>query len=163
MNSLINNYIAQIKEIQNGQPWVGQTYEKLLKNITPDNAFIRPKASMHSVAELLSHCAMWREEAVLKITTGHGSKTDDAAENWLSNQQLKAIGWTTIIDRHHASIAMLLQQLAKKEDAFLKERYYDLDFKGHFPYEFLINGMLHHDIYHLGQMALVWKYLNQLK
>jgi hypothetical protein len=53
---------------------------------------------------------------------------------------------------------MLLQS---KDDQFLDEHYYDIDFKGTYPYSFAIEGMLHHDIYHLGQMGLVIKLIKE--
>ncbi|WP_255420549.1 hypothetical protein [Aquimarina sp. AD10] len=43
----------------------------------------------------------------------------------------------------------------------MKKEYYDTDFKGNYEYSFLLNGMLHHDIYHLGQLGLIIKYLKQ--
>ncbi len=60
MKVLITNYISQIEEIQNGQPWVGNSYRDILRNINDSNGFIQPFKEMHSIAEILSHCTMWR-------------------------------------------------------------------------------------------------------
>ena len=96
MNVLIKNYISQFEEIQNGQPWVGNSYRNILKNINDSNGFIRPLKEMHSIAEILSHCTMWRNEATLKIERGFGTKTDDSIDNWLSNTLLQNKGWKII-------------------------------------------------------------------
>lgn len=51
--------------------------------------------------------------------------------------------------------------LKTKTDAFLYEIYYDPDFKGTYPFRFVIQGMIHHDIYHLGQIGLVIKFMKK--
>ena len=159
MNIIISHIIEQFNEIQNGKPWIGSTFECKLKEIDPDSAFVRPREDLHSVAEILSHLTFWREEAILKIKTGTGSKTDDCEENWLPVETLRAKGWARIKSEHEKSLSELLDLLGKKDDDFLDQDYYDTDFKGRFNYSFLINGMLHHDLYHLGQLGTTIRHL----
>lgn len=49
----------------------------------------------------------------------------------------------------------VLQVLEGKDDTFLEKTYYDQDFKGEYPYSFVLNGLMHHDLYHLGQLGMV--------
>ena len=159
MNTLINHTIEQLIEIQHGKIWIGNSYESKLSGIDDTLVFVRPVTDLHSIAEIISHLTLWRNEAILKIKTGKGSKTDDCEENWLTNEKLKAKGWTMIKSEYDNSLSELIALLKEKEDAFLNEEYYDTDFKGTYEYRFLINGMLHHDIYHLGQLGIIIKYL----
>jgi len=161
MNVLVKNYISQFEEIQNGQPWVGNSYRNILKNINDSNGFIRPLKEMHSIAEILSHCTMWRNEATLKIERGFGTKTDDSIDNWLSNTLLQNKGWKIIYHNYKSSIEKFIETLSYKEDAFLMTTYYDIDFKKECQYKFLIDGMLHHDLYHLGQLGLIKKFIGE--
>lgn len=161
MNVLIKNYISQFEEIQNGQPWVGNSYLNILKNINDSNGFIQPLKEMHSIAEILSHCTMWRNEATLKIERGFGTKTDDSIDNWLSNTLLQNKGWKIIYHNYKSSIEKFIETLSYKEDAFLMTTYYDIDFKKECQYKFLIDGMLHHDLYHLGQLGLIKKFIGE--
>ena len=161
MNVLIKNYISQFEEIQNGQPWVGNSYRNSLKNINDSNGFIRPLKEMQSIAEILSHCTMWRNEATLKIERGFGTKTDDSIDNWLSNTLLQNKGWKIIYHNYKSSIEKFIETLSYKEDAFLMTTYYDIDFKKECQYKFLIDGMLHHDLYHLGQLGLIKKFIGE--
>ena len=161
MNVLIKNYISQFEEIQNGQPWVGNSYRNILKNINDSNGFIRPLKEMHSIAEILSHCTMWRNEATLKIERGFGTKTDDSIDNWLSNTLLQNKGWKIIYHNYKSSIEKFIETLSYKEDAFLMTTYYDIDFKKECQYKFLIDGMLHHDLYHLGQLGRIKKFIGE--
>ena len=162
MNHLIQNIIEQLLEVQNGKLWMGSNYTRQLSKIDEQNAFIRPIENLHSVAEIISHLTLWRKETILKIKTGKGSKTDDCEENWLSNEKLKVIGWQKIKQEYDNSLTVLIRLLREKEDTFLNEIYYDTDFKGDYPYSFVLKGMLHHDIYHLGQIGIIVKYLKEI-
>ena len=157
--NVINHIITQLEEIQQGRIWIGTSYQRMLSKVDEDVVFTRPMENLHSIAEIISHLTLWRGEAILKIKTGAGSKTDDCEENWLSNEQLQPKGWTAIKAAYDDSLAEIIALLKEKEDAFLQSAYYDTDFKGQYPYSFLINGMLHHDIYHLGQLGIIVKYL----
>lgn len=161
MKILIENIIAQLKEIQDGEIWAGKNFNEKISFITENDAFVRPIPNLHSVAEIISHLTVWRKETVLKIKTGKGSLTDDSEENWLSNDKLLKVGWNNLKIEFKNSMNELIGLLQTKEDSFLKEKYYDTDFKGNYEYRFLINGMLHHDIYHLGQLGIIIKYLKE--
>ncbi|MFK7750674.1 MAG: DinB family protein [Kordia sp.] len=160
---IINHIIEQLTEIQDGKIWIGSSYHSKLSKVDESLVFTRPIEGLHSIAEIISHLTLWRNEAILKIKTGKGSKTDDCEENWLTNEKLKPKGWTKIKSEYDNSLTELISLLKEKEDTFLDEEYYDTDFKGNYPYNFVIKGMLHHDIYHLGQLGIIIKYLKESK
>lgn len=139
---------------------MGSSFADKLADLDEDLVFERPLENLHSIAEIISHLTFWRREALLKIKTGKGSKTDEAPENWLPNEILKTKGWTQIKKEYDNTLNELIALLQDKDDAFLSKIYYDNDFKGDYPYSFLINGMLHHDVYHLGQLGIIIKLLN---
>ena len=161
MNTIIKHIIEQLLEIQEGKPWIGSTYARKLNQVDEDLVFVRPIDELHSIAEIISHLTLWRTETILKIKTGTGSKTDDCEENWFTNDVLKEKGWSTIKGKYDDTLSELIALLKEKDDTFLNESYYDTDFKGTYPYSFVINGMLHHDIYHLGQVGIILKYLRK--
>ena len=161
LKTLIENIITQYLEVQNGKLWIGSTFDSKLSQISEELVFTRPIKGMHSIAEIISHLTLWRKETILKIQTGKGSKTDDCEENWLPNDKLETLGWQYIKSEYDKSLTDLISLLKSKDDKFLDEEYYDPDFKGEYPYSFIINGMLHHDIYHLGQLGIIIKYLNE--
>lgn len=161
MNTIIKHIIQQYQEIQQGKPWIGSTYTSKLNRVDENDFFIRPFEDLHSIAEIISHLTLWRKETILKIQTGKGSKTDDCEENWLSNDKLKSLGWQYIKSEYDNTLSDLIDLLQSKDDTFLDENYYDTDFKGDYPYSFIINGMLHHDLYHLGQIGIIIKYLKR--
>ncbi len=161
MRALIENIIQQLEDVQNGKLWIGSSFDSKLNHIDENLVFLRPMESLHSVAEIISHLTLWRRETILKIQTGRGSKTDDYEENWLTNDQLKKKGWNDIKSAYDDTLSELIMLLKSKDDTFLNELYFDTDFKGDYEYSFVINGMLHHDIYHLGQLGIIIKHLKQ--
>jgi len=161
MKYLIKNIILQLEEIQHGKLWIGSTFDSKLNQLNKNLIFVKPLKNLHSVAEIISHLTLWRKETILKIKTGKGSKTDDCEENWLTNDKLEILGWDTIKAAYDKTLSELIDLLKLKDDEFLNEHYYDTDFKGNYTYSFVINGMLHHDIYHLGQLGIIIKYLKE--
>ncbi len=161
MRHLIENIIQQLADVQSGKLWMGSNFDGKLNQVDEESVFLRPIENLHSVAEIISHLTLWRNETILKIKTGRGSKTDDCEENWPPNDKLKKIGWTRIKSEYDNTLSELIDLLKTKDDDFLNELYYDNDFKGDYKYSFVIHGMLHHDIYHLGQLGIIIKYLKE--
>lgn len=161
MQFLINDIINQLEAIHQGKIWAAASFEKKLGGISDEEAFVRPLPDLHSVAEIISHLTVWRKETILKITTGMGTLTEDSEENWLSNDVLRKKGWDKIKAEHHNTLADLIALLREKQDGFLTEKYYDPDFRGYYEYQFVIHGTLHHDVYHLGQLGIVVKFLKE--
>jgi hypothetical protein len=156
MNELVTAIIDQMEQIHEGNGWIGVNFKKKVCGLSETEFFHRLNG-MHSIAEIVAHLSTWRLESILKIKTGKGSITDDDPSNWKSNRILKQIGKEEILLKHHESLLKLLNLLRQKNDDFLSEMYYDTDFKSNYPYSFLVQGMLHHDIYHLGQIGLLIK------
>ncbi len=161
MSERLNQIIKQFKDIQDGLLWMGENFEKKIQKIKDNEVFIRPEPSIHSIAELIAHLTAWRKDALHKITTGKGHLVDGMPENWPTNTQLKEMGWDTIWKEHLKSRSSFVNLLEKKQDSFLNETYFDPEFNGNYPYSFAIEGILHHEIYHLGQIGLVVKLLKE--
>jgi uncharacterized damage-inducible protein DinB len=159
MNDKINELMDQMNEVQNGKPWIGSSFAKKINSVADMDFFRRPMQDMHSVAEIISHLTTWRIEVALKIDTGKGSLTDDDPSNWKNLKELKSLGRSKILQQYNESLSRVFELLSDKDDAFLKRTYYDPDFKGEFTYAWLLHGMLQHDVYHLGQIGYIVKFL----
>ena len=77
MNSIIQNIILQLEDIQQGNPWIGSSFMSKLNQVDKNEYFNKPVEGLHSIAEIISHLTLWRSEAILKIRTGRGSKSYD--------------------------------------------------------------------------------------
>jgi hypothetical protein len=163
MRAQIDSIIRQIEDVHHKKVWMGPNFDKKLGQVTDVDAFVRPLPDLHSAAEIISHLTVWRKETILKIRTGKGRLVEDDEENWIPNDALRTIGWEQLKADHADSLSQLIALLRARDDAFLREKYFDPDFKGYYDYEFVIYGMLHHDIYHLGQLGIVIRFLKEKK
>ena len=136
---------------------MGENYETKLSRLQGDAPFTRPAADMHCPAEIVAHLTAWRRDALLKIETGRGRLRDSDGENWPPVAQLRERGWEQLLREFDESLEALLALLQQRDDAFLSETYYDQDYGGEFEYAYLICGLLHHDLYHLGQLGIILK------
>lgn len=161
MSLLIHEIITQFQNLHRGHNWFGQSYQTKLQDLDPQYYFIRPYPEVHSVAELIVHGTAWRKDATVKIQTGKGELTEASEDDWPDLEQLKEKGWEAIHSDYVASVDSLIRLLEEKEDDFLDTKYQDPEFDGEFPHSFSINGILQHDLYHLGQLGLVIKMLRR--
>lgn len=152
-NSKIMYYVNRFNEIYNGSPWYGETVEAKLNDVTDKNAFLQPVDVAHSVAEIISHMTYWRK-GLLSHLEGDGSfmPAVESHDNWVSVAVLETKGWRKILDDFTQSQKKITELLASQNDQFLEKEYSIGS-----TFEYLIQGIIDHDVYHLGQIGLVKK------
>ncbi|MDX2046683.1 MAG: hypothetical protein SFU87_07835 [Chitinophagaceae bacterium] len=153
---LIKNLIRQLYEIQNGSLWFDQCFKEKIDSLQETEALTRPISQIHSVAEHVSHILEWRKECMLRF---NGQKTDlmNSPDDWKNNIALGKIGWTNLKNLFYQSTVTLITALENKDDAYLETKFLDTGYTFHY----LIEGIIQHDLYHLGQIGITIKLLNQ--
>jgi uncharacterized damage-inducible protein DinB len=153
---LIKNLIRQLNEIQEGSLWFDQCFKEKIGQLSEDEAFIRPISQIHSVAEHISHIIEWRKECILRF---EGKRTDlmNSPEDWKDNHTLRNIGWNNLKNLFFESTVTLIKILENEDDSFLEKIFLDTDYNFHY----LIEGIIQHDLYHLGQIGITIKLLKQ--
>ncbi len=154
---LIENFVRQLNEIQEGSLWFDQSFKDKLENISDDDAFKKPIPSIHSVAEHVSHMLEWRKECILRY---NGGKTElmESPDDWKGNAALQKIGWTTLKSALYHSTQDLINLIRNHDDEYLETRFRDTDYN----FKYLMEGIIHHDVYHLGQIGITIKLLREL-
>jgi uncharacterized damage-inducible protein DinB len=150
MKTRIINYIRQLKQLYEGGSWQGESYSEKLKAVDEQVAFAQPISGNHSVAEILWHVIFWRT-IILRRLGGEIEFSEETKkeQNFLSPESLKRKGWGKLVDEFNKSQKELINLLETGNDDFLDNKYLDNNF------DYLIEGIIHHDIYHLGQIGLV--------
>ena len=64
---------------------------------------------------------------------------------------------------YESSLSELIRLIQDKDDDFLSEQYYDADYENSYHYQFILEGLLHLDIYHLGQIGIIIKLIHEMK
>ena len=154
MNKEIQSIINNLERANTGQPWYGRALYEILDEIDPAIAYKKPN-KQHSLADLLYHMITWADFCLHRIK-GDKEKDMTAFEKLDWRQINPAIHtWEKGVEEFkniHTQIVSLLKQ---KDDVFLKEI---VDYR-QYNYRFLLNGLIQHNIYHLGQIAYVKKLL----
>lgn len=156
-NFQMKNYIRQIEELYEGENWTDENFLKKLNNLQNEKAFAQPAAGKHSVAEVLWHCIYWRKVLIKRMQGDweFGRKTE-AEQNFLSLDLLKKKGWKKLVAEFKESQKLLIDYLKTKDDNFLEEEY-----QSGYTNKFVIEGIISHDYYHLGQIGFIISLLNK--
>jgi uncharacterized damage-inducible protein DinB len=155
MNTEIRSIIKNLQTVNTGQPWFGRAVYEILEETDPAKAAIKPGFDGHSQLDLLYHMITWAEFTWKRIA---GEKEPDLAA-------FEQLDWRTIdpavhtwdkgletFKNAHDQIIRLLQQ---KDDLFLERI---VDYRK-YNFRFLLDGLIQHNIYHLGQIAYINKFL----
>lgn len=147
------SYTRNFGEIYNGDPWLGESFMGKLEDVTEKEAFTPPAIGVHTIAELVAHVIYWRSP-IIKRLKGEKNYVGlmDSPENWPSLASLKSKGWKKLLEEFDESQEQLISLLEKAKPGFYNEQY-----KPGVSWDQMIEGVVQHDIYHLGQLALVKK------
>lgn len=155
MRTEVERIIESMREVMDGQPWFGRPLFSLLNQVHPADVFKKPNQEGHSLIELVYHMITWAEFTLHRV---QGFKEPDMAnaesQDWRVIDPLEHT-WSKgleLLREYHDEIIEILQH---KDDSFLDQK---VDFRD-YNFRFLLNGLIQHDIYHLGQIAYVTKWL----
>lgn len=153
MQSIIRN----LENILNGQPWFGRAVYPIMEEVEESKIHIHPGDDQHSLAELLFHMITWST-----FCLKHMEKAPDQeilnveTEDWRTIDQ-KIHTWKKGLDQFKSINQKIIAILETKDDSFLKEIVPGREFN----FRFMLNGLIQHHIYHLGQVAYVNKLLQK--
>lgn len=157
MNKEIQAIRRNIQNTLEGTPWYGRPVYELLDEVDPASTWARPGATEHSLIELLYHMITWAGFTLKRI---EGDKEQDLAAfekmDWREIDP-KTHTWQNGLKEFKEIHQKILELLQTKEDSLLKEI---VDYR-QYNFRFLLNGLIQHNIYHLGQIAYVKKLLEK--
>lgn len=134
-----------------GTPWLGVNFVSKLDQITPDIAAYKISPEANSIWEILNHIIGWREIVLQGIPqNGYKSPTHNYMQPVKDPSDLE---WEHTLVRLKDSQEDWLEFLKSMNKAILEKPFGE----SHYNHYELIQGILHHDIYHLGQISLLIK------
>lgn len=150
----IQALINRLQMAFDGKPWYGDALWDVLERIDLTVLNLRPPNAKNSIARLLQHVVNWRLFVLKKLEADADfdieiNSKEDWPEVWISSKE----EWETLKDRLKDTQLKMIDLLSLKEDDFLQK----IVLGKPYTYRFLIEGIIEHDIYHLGQMALLAK------
>ena len=155
MNTEIKHLIKAYKSAYEGDPWFGRSVKKILAEIDANMAMQKPN-DQHSILELLYHMINWREFSISRLRPEAGKTSQYFGKNdWQKLDHTDKTLWKKGLKKLDATQKEIIDLVQKLDENVLTdqvaERKYDV--------RYLLNGIVQHDIYHLGQIAYVKKML----
>lgn len=155
--TLIDDMIKQFNDLHDGDVWLDETFAKKFKQINETEAFTRPLPDLHSPAELISHLIVWRRAVIGRLKGTVVRLEPDDPSNWKTNDKLRPAGWVALKKELYQSKQEIIHVLNGKDDNYLDtiSADYGKDFR------YFLQGLIHHDVYHMGQLGISIKYLKK--
>ncbi len=135
-----------------GDAWHGPALEEVLDGISPEQATVRPIPDAHTIWEIVLHLATWRGVVRRRL---EGERVDDVPTE---------VDWPPVPDTSEEAWAAARQALRDEQAnlqtaiAALSEDQLESEVPG-LGYSFytMLHGLIHHDLYHAGQIAILRK------
>jgi hypothetical protein len=158
LNQVIEKLLIELDKPMNGDPWYGSSIKKVLEEITHEEAFAITFVSAHSIAEIALHVCAWINEVNSRLEGNEPA--DPKMGDWPKVERYGQSYWTEIksnIYSAHESLIELVTNFPfeKFEERMGKERIPELGTG--FSFREMLIGLMQHNVYHLGQIALLKK------
>jgi uncharacterized damage-inducible protein DinB len=155
MNKETQSIIRNLENTLSGQPWFGRAVFEILKEVDESKVNIKPNSTEHSLLELLWHMNTWAEFVLASLENRPAAEMKAIEELDWRTPDPAIHTWKNGIDALQSTHKKITGLLSAKDDSLLGEMVPTRQFN----YRFMLNGLIHHNIYHLGQVAYVKKLL----
>jgi uncharacterized damage-inducible protein DinB len=152
--SEIKRILDQMDRAFAGEAWHGPSLMQLLDGITSEDASAHPIHDAHSIWELANHIAAWNTivqhraagEAVVDVT---------AERDWPPVWEVSEVAWRRALEDLKASRARLRVVVERLREDQLEQKAAGEEYSIYF----MLHGLIQHDLYHAGQIAVLKKAL----
>jgi uncharacterized damage-inducible protein DinB len=145
----------QIRRAFEGEAWHGDSLMEILAEVNAKTAAAKPVPNAHSIWELLLHIAAW-DGAVIRRAHGHAVQLSDA-ENFPSVKDTSDAAWRNDIEAVKQKHDDLVETVASFPDSRLQEQVPGKK-ESYYNFYYLFSGIVQHELYHAGQIALLKKF-----
>lgn len=157
--SRIKDYVTRLNLLMDGEAWVGENFLNRLNGLEESLAFKVPFPGLNSIAAIIWHCSYWETVGLQRILGNYGYLDQTVGElNFPPLETLQAKGWDAIENGFLSTHRELVETLGRQTDGFLCREY-----NPGLTYAHLIDGIIQHNAYHLGQVVLILKMIGHSK
>ena len=151
----VERILDQLKRAYEGNAWHGPSVRELLADVTAEQAHARPLRNAHSIWELTHHIAVWENAGRRRLSGDRAQIEISSPEDWPPADDTSEAAWQKAkasIDRSHQS---LIEAIARVPESRLDEPISE----GMSTVYATLHGVIQHDLYHAGQIAILKKAL----
>jgi uncharacterized damage-inducible protein DinB len=154
----ISRIIDELAREHDGDPWHGSPLLHILEGITAAQASAKPIANGHSIWELVLHMTAWKNEVRRRLS---GTPAGTPAEgDWPDPGPASEGRWRDArvqLQKAHADLAATVRALPENRLWEPTNDQRNRELGTGVSYYVLLHGIVQHDVYHAGQIALLKK------
>ena len=153
--SEIERILDQLKRAYEGNAWHGPAVKEVIAGVTAEQACARPLANAHTIWELVHHIAVWEDVGRRRLQGDPANVPISSPQDWPPADDTSAAAWEqakAALDRGHQA---LVDEISRAPESRL-----DLPImEGKSSVYVTLHGLVQHDLYHAGQIAMLKKAL----
>lgn len=149
----IERLLQQYDLVMHGNAWHGDAVWKILEGISAQGAAQRPIADAHTIWEIVMHMTFWEGVAERRLA-GERAGLDETL-NFPAMPSATDANWQKTLEQFRTSNQQFRDALSKLDTARLDE----LSAAGKRSFYNEAHGLIEHNVYHAGQIALLTKSL----
>ncbi|MCI0434367.1 MAG: DinB family protein [Gemmatimonadetes bacterium] len=155
--SEIRRLRGQLRAAYSGPAWHGPALRELIGDVTPREADRRVAPGLHTILEIVLHAAAWKREVVRRVDGAGGPLPDD--QDWPRPAQPIEHAWPAAVAELDDAHAALTARLVALRDGDLDRPAYTPEAGTQVSVYATLHGVIQHDVYHAGQIALLRKWI----
>lgn len=158
--SVRQNLSQKLLTVWNGEPWYGSSSSAILKGISAAEALAHPLPGAQSIWETLLHITAWTEETTSRMNGAESKEPDrgdwpavkgSTQDEWIAAQ-------TDLLNARKVLLAAI--EKSHEESMFLQvPKNSKTGHDSNATRADTVTGLADHDVYHLGQIAILKKSL----
>lgn len=142
----------QLKRAFEGTAWHGPSVSEVLAGVNAQQAAAHPVAGAHSIWELALHIQTWERVGRRRIQEFVPIEVSDE-EDWPAVNDTSEAAWARTLEELRSNHQALRAAIREMDEARLEEIVPGTTYSVYF----LLQGVIQHDLYHAGQIALLKK------
>jgi uncharacterized damage-inducible protein DinB len=140
-----------LRRVHEGDAWHGPSLREALAGVDAAKASARPIPGAHSIWEIALHISGWADVVRRRLS---GEAVSDPEEgDFPAIEDTSEEAWQAALSRLDERVAGLRAAIAEIEDSSLEGTVRG----GKAPHYATLHGVLHHHVYHTGQIAALEK------
>lgn len=148
----VSHLLNQFQRTFEGEAWHGPAVMEVLKDVDHVTAAAKPVAGAHSIWELVLHLAWTNDLARWRIEGDERIYTDD--DHFPPVTGTGETGWADVLKTLRTAHDRLVQAVSELPEQRLEE---EVPAGSGVSHALRLHGVIQHDLYHAGQIALLKK------
>jgi len=144
----------QLRRAFSGEAWHGDALLEILDGVAAAQAAARPILHAHTIWELVLHIAAW--DSAVRRRLGGETVTLSDEQNFPTARDTSESAWRKAVEHARRVHDELIQAVSEFSGARLAEQVPGNQ-GAHYTYYYMLHGVVQHELYHAGQIALLKK------